>query len=209
VRERGRRARAAASLAESSASCARRPRRWYVSPPPAPLWRPGKRRLKKGRVGRCAREVASLGTSGNAHYRTWPCPVTALARRQLKRREEGAAREGQAPRRARPPLARLDIMHLHYVVFPRHADAPGKENAARGAALSSRPLPQGGSPTARTATTETPRGSPPAGPVSVLELRPSGGAFASCARSPAGRLWTPWPKTATIWIRVCEEVQHG
>jgi hypothetical protein len=33
------------------------------------------------------REVAALGTSDNCNYRTWPCPVTALAAAAAKEKK--------------------------------------------------------------------------------------------------------------------------
>ncbi len=97
------------------------------------------RRLLKGIAPPGAREVASLGTSGNAHYRTWACPSRRLQRRrQLKK---GHRPRGQAPRRAKAALARLDIMHLHYVAFPRRGLRAPDGNAARGpSGVARRPL---------------------------------------------------------------------
>lgn len=78
----------------------------------------------------------------------------------------------QPPRRAKPPLARLDIMHLHYVSFPQRAQAraPREKDAAAVGAWSSRPPPQRGLPDGKGKINTVVAGEW----VSVLGLRPYG-----------------------------------
>lgn len=184
----GLRARAAASWPSPPLPARGAPPGDVTHPRPPRVRRPLRRLLKReplrlagGKSPCSARPVMRITGRGL-------CPSRRLEGegRRLKRREtEGAAPQGQPPRRSKPPLARLDIMLTLCLLPAATGSAWCFGSAAPTAALSSRPPPPGGSPRQEQRPRQRRALRRPQGGLRARAPAPLVGAFACCARSPA------------------------